>query len=627
MYQNDDGIPKDYEGLLAAYNDLKKDVKYTQYVGNRFIGKMRYDFNTLLNSITGYLYSSLENADAASRPAIEGALRTSQVLLNKHADLADYLSLVLGGYPPSVTTSSIELLVRQINQEFDEALAVKNLSFISKIDENLPDALEFDYYAVKKALSELVENAIQNTPEGAIRLNATRLSEEDDIVAIRFEVIDQGNGIDEAKIQAMIHSEPAPEESRRTDVSGFGLQVAKDFLVHAGATQLGASNGLNGGATFSFVINARAVQSSTPAPEEKAAAPADSGAKSKSLAGIKVLLTDDSVIMQQIVKQMLEGEGAEVLVAVNGEEGVQQFKQTKPDIVLMDVEMPVMNGLDASRAINEIKSELQLQTPILGMTAHTGQEEYDKCIESGMNSVVIKPFKLDGLLSAFYQVLYNKEFVAVEDAEAPIEASIYHFDKIKGIDAVEGVKRLSGNEKLYFELLQNFRDGYADCIPTIETLLKEGNDSEVKNLLHLIKGVSGNLSFNEIYDYANKLRDAVEQDNIVDIGEYLKLFGTALEEFKQSFNAAEVEILYSMSEVMDMDLMLVKSRLDELMDYLDTNVDLGNAMDACDDVYDYMKETEYKKDFGKVRDAIHSFDLEYARKLLESFMEKFTTAG
>jgi CheY-like chemotaxis protein len=227
---------------------------------------------------------------------------------------------------------------------------------------------------------------------------------------------------------------------------------------------------------------------------------------------------EDNEINQQVAKEILEGAGLKVTLAADGQEGVNAVNESSYDVVLMDIQMPIMDGYTASREIR--KDERFKELPIIAMTAHAMAGDEDKSLQAGMNGHVTKPIDPDQLFSTLQKWIKPDEKRArVEQSEAPAEQS--ESDKavpaedelpesLSGFDLADGLKRLQGNKKLYRKLLLSFATDYNKVANEIRQAIDAEDFDQAHSLVHNLKGLAGNLAATELQAAAVNLERLVK---------------------------------------------------------------------------------------------------------------------
>jgi CheY-like chemotaxis protein len=235
--------------------------------------------------------------------------------------------------------------------------------------------------------------------------------------------------------------------------------------------------------------------------------------------GARILLTEDNEINQQVAKEILEDAGFNVNLANNGQEALNKIKEREFDAVLMDVQMPVMDGYAATREIRNLKSEIR-NVPIIAMTAHAMAGDEEKSLAAGMNDHVTKPIDPEQLYAALQKwiqpserrtAIQQPEVAAATDAVAPRKAATEDLpDSLPGFDLAEGLKRLRGNTRLYRKLLLDFGAKYTAVATEIREALDASDLKQAHSLVHNLKGLAGNLAATQLMDAAVAMEKLVK---------------------------------------------------------------------------------------------------------------------
>jgi CheY-like chemotaxis protein/HPt (histidine-containing phosphotransfer) domain-containing protein len=238
----------------------------------------------------------------------------------------------------------------------------------------------------------------------------------------------------------------------------------------------------------------------------------------KTIYGARVLLVEDNEINQQVAKEILESAGLNVSLAENGQEGVSAVRENNYDAVLMDVQMPVMDGYTATREIR--KDDRYKELPIIAMTAHAMAGDEDKSLQAGMNGHVTKPIDPDQLFATLQKWIQpsekrattQKPVVSVEpsgeDKMVSIEAELP--ESLPGFDLTDGLKRLQGNKTLYRKLLLNFATDYNEAANEIREALDANDFERSHSLVHNLKGLAGNLAATDLQAAAVNIEKLVK---------------------------------------------------------------------------------------------------------------------
>ncbi|MBF0151217.1 MAG: response regulator [Magnetococcales bacterium] len=230
----------------------------------------------------------------------------------------------------------------------------------------------------------------------------------------------------------------------------------------------------------------------------------------RAIAGAKVLLVEDNTINQMVARETLESAGLEVEIAGNGREGVQRVMQSSYDIVLMDVEMPEMDGLAATQTIRAHKEFEQL--PIVAMTAHAMSGDRDKCIAAGMNDHVPKPMDSRQLMSVLHRWIKPREGLGIPFVPSRGQSMWNQIpslpETLPGFDVAGAVRRLGGNQQLFCSLLLDFKRDFAQGAQKVRRHLERGgleNEMMARGMVHAIRGTAGNLGAQDLHHACHDL--------------------------------------------------------------------------------------------------------------------------
>ena len=232
--------------------------------------------------------------------------------------------------------------------------------------------------------------------------------------------------------------------------------------------------------------------------------------------GARILIAEDNEINQQVAKEILEHAGATVHIAWNGKEALEALNDLEFDAILMDIQMPEMDGYEATRAIRSDGRFKDL--PIIAMTAHAMKGDREKCLKEGMNDHVSKPVNSDTLLSTLAEWMQPAGSLAQKTVEGPpvslFDNQVELPESIPGIDIESALKRLQGNRRLLKKLLGDFIQKHSDDARKIRAALDTNHIEEAQHISHTLKGSAGNISATDLYHAATKLANALRDENL-----------------------------------------------------------------------------------------------------------------
>ncbi|MBM3761242.1 MAG: response regulator [Acidobacteria bacterium] len=274
---------------------------------------------------------------------------------------------------------------------FEPSLSGKPVRLSIEIDPALPNFILGDSVRLRQILVNILGNAVKFTHQGEIRFSASAIDNR-----LRFEISDTGIGIPPSELSSIFEAftQVHHSDTKLYGSTGLGLSIANQLAQLMG-NSISASSQLAKGSTFIVEIPfspASAPPTTTKAPQISA-----------KLTGRRILLAKDNPTNQRLFTVLLQKQGCLVQVAENGTQAIEMFTTAQFDIVLMDVQMPIMDGLEATRILRS-----QSQVPILGLTAHASESDQQACITAGMNAVLTKPVDTQRLFSHIQQLVTNK---------------------------------------------------------------------------------------------------------------------------------------------------------------------------------------------------------------------------
>ena len=284
--------------------------------------------------------------------------------------------------------------------------------------------------------------------------------------------------------------------------------------------------------------------------------------------GAHVLLAEDNKINQQVAEELLGQAGVKVTIANNGKEAVAQLEKEMFDAVLMDVQMPEMDGYEATQTIRKNLEFKDL--PIIAMTANVMAGDREKCLEAGMNDHVAKPIDPDKLFASLLQWIPPRELVLNPTDIEPrvsVQASGMLTGDLDGIDIETGLKRVGGNAKLYGKLLQDFYQDHRNDGQSIREAIDGDNVDVAQRIAHTIKGVSGSIGAAELQRDAEKLEAAIKEKNVSSYDKLLSDFNLSLGQVMQGLTVLSKRLQTEKephTEADSVDLDLIRQMLDRL---------------------------------------------------------------
>jgi PAS domain S-box-containing protein len=379
-----------------------------------FLANMSHELRTPLNSIIGFTHVLVrdEKLEAEQRQQLTRIEEAGRGLLTVVNDVLDFSKIEAEGVKLSPRPFSPVRLIENLVALAHPQATDKALSLVVDYPSDRQTWVEGDVDRLRQVLSNLLSNAIKFTARGEVRL-AVQIRRRGDQAHLAVQVSDTGIGIAPEQIDTLFKrfAQADGSISRRYGGTGLGLAISKR-LVEAMDGTIEVWSEVGHGSTFEIRLVLPAVEPAVRGEDADSPAPAVADAARLPASSLRVLVAEDVPVNQELVRLMLAPLGCEVVVVDNGEEAVDAAEQGGFDLILMDMQMPVMDGLEATRMIRRLGGRVA-RTPIVALTANVLPEQIERCRRAGMNDHVAKPFVSEDLQSA---VLRWADHVAAQPA-------------------------------------------------------------------------------------------------------------------------------------------------------------------------------------------------------------------
>ena len=428
----------------------------------QFLSNMSHEIRTPMNAIIGFTKVVLKTELTSKQKEYLTAIKMSGdaliVLIN---DILDLAKVDAGKMVFQQTPFKLALSISAMLHLFETKILEKNLLLIKEYDHNIPEVLVGDPVRLHQIILNLVSNAVKFTSEGKITVSVHLLNEDDEKVSIEFSVSDTGIGIPENKIGNIFENfqQASSGTSRLYGGTGLGLAIVKQLVEPQGGT-INVNSIIGEGSTFSFILSF--LKTTEDAEIETEIEELDAEIKS-----IKVLVAEDIPLNQLLMKTLLDDFGFERDIAGNGLLAIEKLKEKTYDIILMDLQMPEMNGFEATEYI---RNEMNSKIPIIALTADVTTVDLAKCRAVGMNDYIAKPVD--------ERLLYNK-IVGLVKKPTPVKYDKHENDEHMGgirsrcIDLDYLIRRTKSNPNLMMEMISLYLEQTPPLIRTMKQSFKD----------------------------------------------------------------------------------------------------------------------------------------------------------
>jgi len=388
--------------FLKDITQSKKLIEVTKAESrykSEFLSYMSHEIRTPMNAIIGMSSIGKSASDIERKnyclKRIEDA---SKHLLGIVNDVLDISKIEAGKFELSPKEFVFKEMLKRAMNVVKFRADEKNQTLTMFIDKTIPKVLIGDDQLLAQVISNLIGNAVKFTPEhGSIKLNSRLVEHENNLCKIQFEVIDTGIGLSPEQQERLFHSytQAASDTSRKFGGTGLGLTISKNIIEMMGG-KIWLESELGKGSTFSFNVNLEKDENKSDIIEPAEDIEDNSGL----FDGVSILLADDIEINREIVLALLEPTLIKIDCAENGLQAVQMFSAApdKYEMILMDLQMPEMDGYEATRQIRALDIPKAKTIPIIAMTANVFREDIEKCLKSGMNGHLGKPLVFEDIM-------------------------------------------------------------------------------------------------------------------------------------------------------------------------------------------------------------------------------------
>lgn len=622
------GIVMDITEQKHTEQELQELVQQAQAASqakSEFLANMSHEIRTPMNGIIGLSELALKETQLDQvHSKLHTIYRSARLLLGIINDILDFSKIEAGKMDLDPHPFFLNKLLDDLNSLFAYSAEQKGLVFRMEIDPSLNRAFIADSTRLRQILNNLMANAIKFTERGKVILKVSQQSQQGTKVWLHFAISDTGIGINPKQREKLFHvfSQGDTSITRKHGGTGLGLVISQKLVEVLEGEGIELKSEIGQGSTFSFSLPLELCSA-----EQQAQLQHDLSQTSESDTsfGGHVLLVEDNEINQQVAQEQLRLMGVKVTLAENGQQAVERVRERDFDLILMDIQMPVMDGYQATKEIREFNT----QVPIVALTAAAMVEDREKALSVGMNGHLGKPIDSAQLHQLIGQFLSHIARVKLSSLNSKM-ALTQTYDPERQtpvIDYQKGLAQLNGNRDLYDKLLLKFElqldQTYFQLGKQLENLTHATHQANpdwqtLQQSNHALKGVAGNLALEQLYRSSQLIDQRLKHAEPPTSTEVIA-FNQALKQVKQALQQKHKTDLASDSSRPSVEMEDINHLLEDLLkqveqsEFIQDQV-IENLANALPQAYDQA--------WLSIAKDLDEFEFEQAAKKLKNLQSK-----
>jgi two-component system, sensor histidine kinase len=522
------------EELADKLRGARREAESANEAKSVFLANMSHEIRTPFHGLMGML-SLLRETGLTPRQIdyLRTATESADHLLAVLNDILDMSQLETGRMALNPSTLEVRLLLRDVEALMRPQASAKALALHIDAAPGVPERIVADATRVKQILFNLLANAIKFSDRGEVALALRVGADVHGQPELEFIVTDTGSGMDSNTLAGLFHrfAQGDNSRSRRHGGTGLGLEISRNLARLMGGDIIVRSK-LGAGSAFTFTLPVHA------APEPAKPTPTSLIAAELAANPLQVLVAEDHPVNRQYIAALLENLGHRAFFTVNGAEAVQAARDRHFDVVLMDLHMPVLDGVSATRAIRALPDRAAATVPIVALTADVFEQTRERCLMAGMNDFLAKPINQQQL-AGMLRRLFGSSAGSVQASSAAPALLSTHAEGQPVIDeaALRMARQALSGEKL-LSLIEAYLDQGPQTVARLRSAVRDAQALELRVNAHAAKGAALNLGLSGLAATASALHEGAAHLPAVEIARLVQRFEDLLPITRQAVRAA-----------------------------------------------------------------------------------------